>query len=351
MNWRIIGILISKDLSLFFRNRGIAAITMLGIVFFLVIYFILPGSVDESLEVGIYSPETLPAFIELEEEGLKPAMVDSEEALKEGVVAGDYIVGISLPAGMLDNLTAGQKPRISLYFTSDVPAETKEAMEVFIREVAFMLSGQALAVDVSEEVLGQDMLGMQVPPRDRLRPLLAVFIIMMEILGLANLISSEVERHTAHALLITPATVLDFFVSKGISGIGLAFIQAIIFMVIVGGMNVQPLIILVVLLLGAAIVTGVSFLISARAKDFMSVLAWSMPILVILLVPSFTIMFPGATTGWIKVIPSYYLVDTIHRAANFGSGWGDIWLNLVILLAFILVLNWAGIGVLRRKFR
>ncbi len=351
MNWRIIGILISKDLSLFFRKKGIAVLTVLGIVFFLVIYFVLPNTVDENLEIGIYSPDALPAFVQIEEEGLEIALVESDEALKEGVVEGDYILGISLPAGILEKLISGQKPTVNLYFTPDAPPEIRDAMEVFVRELAFMQTGHSLAVDISEEVLGQDMIGTPVPPRDRLRPLLAVFIIIMEILGLANLISEEVERRTAQALLITPTTIIDFFVAKGIAGVGLAFIQAVIFMVIVGGMNIQPLIILVTLLLGSAMVTGASFLISARAKEFMSVLAWSVPVLIILLVPSFSVMFPGAITGWVKVIPSYYLVDTVHRVANFGSGWGDIWLNLVILFGFIVVLNWLGIIVLRRKFR
>jgi ABC-2 type transport system permease protein len=351
MNWRIIGILISKDLSLFFRKKGIAILTALGIVFFLVIYFVLPNTVNENLEIGIYSPDALPASLQIAEEGLDLTIVESEEALKDGVKAGDYIAGISLPAGMMDMLTSEQKPTIYMYFTPDAPPEIRDAMEVFVREIAFMQTGQSLAVNVSEEVLGPDMTGTPVPPRDRLRPLLAVFIIILEIMGLATLISEEVERRTAQALLITPTTIFDFFVAKGIAGIMLAFVQAIIFMVIVGGMNVQPLIILVTLLLGAAIVTGVSFLISARAKDFMSVLAWSVPVLIILLTPSFSVMFPGAITEWVKVIPTYYLVDTIHRAANFGSGWGDIWLNLVILLAFIVVLNWLGIAVLRRKFQ
>jgi ABC-2 type transport system permease protein len=349
MNVRNIGILVQKDLSLFFRKKGIAAVTILGIVFFLVIYFILPSTVDENLKIGLYAPVTLPAFTQMQEEGLEITVVESDAALKEGVVEGDYIVGIALPADIMERFNAGEKPRVNLYFTPDAPQEIKDAMEVLIRELAYMQTGQTLAIDVSEEILGPDMTGTPVPPRDRLRPLLAVFIIMMEILGLANLISEEVERRTAQALLITPATVVDLFVAKGISGIGLAFVQAVLFMAIVGGMNVQPLIILVALLLGAAIVTGISFLIAARAKDFMSVLSWSVPALIILLVPSFGVLFPGAITGWVKVIPSYYLVDTIHRAANFGSGWGDIWLNLVILFGFILVINWAGILVLRRK--
>jgi LPXTG-motif cell wall-anchored protein len=251
---------------------------------------------------------------------------------------------------MVDSLNAGQKPDVHLYFTPDAPAEIRQAMEVLIKELAYMQTGQTFNVEISTEILGEDMLGTPIPPRDRLRPLLAVFIIFMEILGLSHLISEEVERRTAQALLVTPVSVPGLFLAKSVTGIGLAFIQAVLFITIVGGMNAQPLIILLTLLLGAAMATGISFLISTYAKDFMSVLSWSIPALVILIVPTFNIMFPGAITGWIKAIPSYYLVDTIHRVANFGSSWGDIWTNLLVLLGFTAVIMAAGILLLRRKF-
>jgi ABC-2 type transport system permease protein len=351
MNIHIIGILISKDLSLFFRKRAILILTLMGFIFYLIIYFVMPVSVDENLEIGLYSPVSLPIFTQIEEEGLEISLVESEELLKEAVLDGSYVVGISIPADVAEKLNSKQKPVVILYFTPDTPQELKDAMEIVVKELAFIQTGQPLAFEVSEEILGQDLTGTPIPPRDRLRPLLAIFILMMEILGLSNLISEEIERHTARALLVTPATVTDIFIAKSIFGIGLAFIQAVLIMTIIGGMNMQPLIVLISLLLGAALATGISFFISARARDFMSVLAWSLPVLIILIIPSFTIMFPGTVTGWIKVIPTYYLVDTVHRAVNFGSGWGDIWINLLILFGFTVVIFYAGLYMLRRKFR
>ena len=351
MNWRIISTLASKDLSLFFRNKMIAALTAVALVFYLVIYFVMPSSVDEDLKIGLHAPVMPPIFAMVQEEGLEITPVESEAALKEGVIDGTFIAGISLPEDVIEKINSGQKPNISLYFTPDAPQEIRESMEALIRELAYIQTGQILTVDISTEILGPDLLGAQIPPRDRIRPLLAIFIIVMEILGLANLITEEVERRTAQALLVTPMTVVDFFTGKGIAGIGLAFFQALIFMTIVGGMNVQPLIIVVTLFLGAALATGISFLIASRAKDFMSVLAWSVPAFVILLVPGFSVMFPGAVTGWVKAIPTFYLVNTIHRASNYGSGWGDIWVNLLITLGFTLVVTWAGILTLRRRFQ
>jgi ABC-2 type transport system permease protein len=351
MTWRIVNSLVAKDISLFFRKKGIVALTVLGLVFYLVIYFVMPPNVNEELKIGLYAP-SVPFGLEMaKQEGLDIEIVDSEDILQSGVTDGTYLVGISLPADIQQQLASGEKADVQLYFTADAPEEIREAMVTLIKELAYMQTGQLLPVEISTEILGEDMLGNQIPPRDRMRPLFAVFIIFMEILGLANLLSEEVERRTAQALLVTPVSTVDLFAAKSIAGIGLAFVQAVIFMAIVGGMNVQPLIIVVALLLGSAMATGIAFLISAFAKDFMSVLAWSIPALVILLVPSFSVLFPGSITGWIEVIPSFYLVDTVHRVANFASGWGDIWMNLVILLAFSIVILWAGILVLRRKFQ
>jgi ABC-2 type transport system permease protein len=351
MTWRIVNSLVAKDISLFFRKKGIVALTVLGLVFYLVIYFVMPPNVNEDLKIGLYAP-SVPFGLEMaKQEGLDIEIVDSEDILQSGVTDGTYLVGISLPADIQQQLASGEKADVQLYFTADAPEEIREAMVTLIKELAYMQTGQLLPVEISTEILGEDMLGNQIPPRDRMRPLFAVFIIFMEILGLANLLSEEVERRTAQALLVTPVSTVDLFAAKSIAGIGLAFVQAVIFMAIVGGMNVQPLIIVVALLLGSAMATGIAFLISAFAKDFMSVLAWSIPALVILLVPSFSVLFPGSITGWIEVIPSFYLVDTVHRVANFASGWGDIWMNLVILLAFSIVILWAGILVLRRKFQ
>jgi len=145
--------------------------------------------------------------------------------------------------------------------------------------------------------------------------------------------------------------VRDLFTAKGIMGVSLAFGQAALFMAIVGGMSQQSLIVLVALLLGAVLVTGIGFLIGSVAKDMLSAMPWLLVAFIPLIIPTFSVMFPGTITGWVKVIPSYYLVDTVHRAANFGAGWGDIWLNLLILLGFDLVIVWIGIMALRRKFQ
>jgi ABC-2 type transport system permease protein len=349
MNWGRIRALIGKDFSLFFRNRFIAIMTVMGILFYILIYFLMPESVDETLKIGVYSPMDIPGLTQVEGEGLVLIPVESDEVLSEGVIAGNYTAGISLSADFMQALIAGETLKIDLYVASDVPQEIKDSVTAIIRELAYQVAGQPLIVGINEEVIGNDMVGMQVPPRDRMRPLLAIFIIMFETFGLANLIAEERERGTVRALLVTPMSIKELFIAKGLFGIGLAFFQAVVFMGIVGGLNQQPVIAILALLLASIMATAVGFLIGSFAKDFMSVLAWGMICFIILAIPGFGVLFPGAVTGWIKIIPSYYLVDMVHSVTGFGAGWGDIWSNVLILLAFNAVVLWIGILGIRRK--
>ncbi len=351
MNLRIVRALVAKDFSLFLRNRFYALVTALGLVTYIVIYAVMPSAVDETLLVGLYAPGVPPEIQPPPEQGLVIERVESEEILIEAVIEGQYHAGIALPEGIAENGTSSQKPTVTLYFVADAPEELRGAVEFLVTDLAHQLAGNELTVETSVEVLGPDTSGAAIPTRDRMIPLFAVALIMFETLALATLISEETELRTAQALLVTPARVRDLFAAKGFLGVGLAFGQAALFMAIVGGMSSQPLVILAALVLGAVMVTGAGFLVASVAKDMMSVMAWGFIVVIVFTIPTFAILFPGAISDWIKVVPSYYLADTLHQAVNFGAGWGDVWPNLLILLGFDLALVWGGIWALRRRLQ
>jgi len=79
-------------------------------------------------------------------------------------------------------------------------------------------------------------------------------------------------------------------------------------------------------------------------------MAWGIVVMILLGIPAFGVIFPGALTGWAKVIPSFYLADTVHQVVNFGAGWSQVSNNLLILLVWDAVLLVLGATVLRRKF-
>ena len=351
MNWQIIRALVAKDFKLYFRNRFFALITVLALVAYIAIYFVMPQTVDETLEMAVYAPVLPPILEQAGSQGLELVLMESEEQLKEAITDGEYLAGMVVPPDLMDKLMSGEKGRLDVYFGTDTPEELKDSITVLLEELAYLQTGQMLSVHVSPEVLGRDMVGIQIPMRDRLLPMLAVIILMMEMLGLASLISSEVVGRTVQALLITPMTIRGLFAAKLIMGVSLAFVQVLLFMAVTGGLNQQPLIIILALLLGAIMVTGIGFLVASGSKEMTTVMAWGMPALIILSVPAFGVLAPGTVSDWVRALPSYYLIDAVYQAANFNAGWSDLWDNLLILLGFNIFVVWLGITVLGRKFR
>ena len=351
MNMQVIGTLVSKDLTLFARNRFFALITGLGLVFYIAIYFLLPNSVDETLEVALYAPDFPQELLEeMAEDGLEYREMDSIEALKEAVTAGDYAVGVVMPVNLVQRIAAGELPQMDIYFTPDVPEEFREIYLIMAQELAFLVTGTPLYLETTEEILGPDMTGQQIPPRDRMLPMLAVIVLMMETLGLASLISTEIEADTIRALLITPLGIPDFFLGKGITGVGLAFSQAALLMLVTGGLNREPVLVLLTLLLGSILATGIGFLVASVSRDMMSVLGWGILALLVLIIPSMVIFLPGIAANWIEIIPTYYLADTVYRVLNFDASWGDVWQNLAATLGYAVLFVALGIAALRRKF-
>jgi ABC-2 type transport system permease protein len=350
MNPRMILVLIRKDLSLYFKNRFFALVTGLGLVFYIAVFFLMPKTVDETLELGWFAPE-LPGLVieELQEEGLILNVYDTDAALQQSVLAGDEPVGISLPLDFIQQLVSGTRPNVTIYFQSSLPNEFRSAYTILLEELGYMLAGQSLNIDVDEVMLGPDMVGQQVPPRQRMLPVLVVFILMIESWGLASLISSEAEAGTLRALLVTPLRVEGLFLSKGATGMLMAFSQVALLLTITGGFRNQPLLMILLLLLGSLLVTGLSFLVASISRDMMSVLGWGMLSMIVLAIPSFNILLPGLASNWIKIIPSYYMVDSIYRVINFSSGWDQLGSSMLVLLGFAAAFFSLGVLAMNRR--
>lgn len=352
MNGRIIRALIQKDIQVFFSNQFFALVTGLALVAYAGIYFAMPATVDETIEMAIFAPALPQLFADMmDDEGLILENMASQELLETAVTDNEYAVGVVIPEALNQALANGEQGQIELYFSPNFPEELKEAYIVFFEEIGYVLGGQTLNIDVHEEVLGVDRVGNQIPQREKMIPLFAVLILTVETLGLASLISSEVEAGTLQALLITPMRMEGLFVAKGTVGVGLAFLQSALLMAVTGGLSQQPLLIIVALLLGSLMVTGLAFLLASVSTDIMSVMAWGVPIILLLSLPAMSLLLPGLTTDWVKALPSYYLIDTVYQAANFNLGWAGAGSNLLILTAFSLAFMGLGIVVLRRKFQ
>ena len=95
MNARRIAALVAKDTVLFFTDRFVAVITVVGFAFYLLVYFLMPSSVDETMRIGLHAPG-IPTISGGSEQGVEVTVFASEPLLRAGVEEGRFAAGLSL---------------------------------------------------------------------------------------------------------------------------------------------------------------------------------------------------------------------------------------------------------------
>ncbi len=352
----MIGALVVKDMKLFFRNRFFAVVTVLGLVAYLIIYFLMPSQVDESLGMAFFleNPESSSLYEALTDEPDAYVFDSEAEMLTAMEETNDFFVGLSIPEESAAAIAKGEEVTLNAYYAPGVPAEAKQIFHDVLVMIANAANPEMLAnfdrFQETEIVLGNDMSRAPLSMRDRFVPLLLMAIVIMEVFGLATLLTRDVENGTARALITGPLRLHQFFIAKVLIGMILAFGQLLILITIMGRLGTAPLLLLTTSLLGGFLMVGTAFLIAAISKDNMSVLAWGVVSFILYFIPGLSIMLPGLSTGWMEVIPSFFFVDSLHRILNFEAGWADVNRNLAMLFALGIGTLAIGSAVLRRRF-
>ncbi len=173
-------------------------------------------------------------------------------------------------------------------------------------------------------ILGTDRAGDQVSIREKMRPMLALFVLMIEVLSMASLVSSEVLTRTVTAVLVTPAQVGDFLAAKTIYGTILAMSQAIIVLLAIGAFTAHnwPLLVLT-MLVGSVMFTGVAMIVGSAGKDFIGAF-YSMLFMLPLMYPAFAVLFPGTATAWTACSQTSNDAGACGRD-DVRTRWADVW--------------------------
>jgi ABC-2 type transport system permease protein len=263
-------------------------------------------------------------------------------------------IGLAFADDFLAATAAGQHSSVEIFVDAQVPEELKSSMSSLVKELAFAVAGSPLPVETANPtevytVLGEDRVGDQVSARESFRPLLVFLVLLMEMFGMSALIAREIQSRTVSAILVTPATIGDVLAAKGIGGAFLGLGQAVILLAAVDVLGHEPILIVVLLLLGAILVSGAAMIAGSLGRDFLANLFYGMLFMVPLMIPAFTVLFPGTASGWIRGIPSYPLVQGLVKVSTYGDGWAEVLPDVGALLAWCVVLFAIGWTVLKRK--
>ncbi len=402
----ILRALLKKEFVAYSRDKLYLFLTLLTLVFVVAVFWIMPDSVDETITLAVSPPvqimiaegvetframgvpeEQLAEFSEigLAEGGEGVDLVGFDDVAEMTAVidgsleawrtdAGEIVlrdreaggekpdnakrlsvdIGVAFPESFIADVAAGTEGvTVTVYSDAAAPPEIENAMTSFVREAAHQLAGRDLPVTMPDEdtiVLGIDRAGDQVSYRDKLVPMLAFMILLIETFSMASLISVEVLQRTVTAVLVTPARIADVLAAKSIFGTGMALVQGLIVLGLVGAFTAQNWWLLVItLLLGSMMFNGVAMIVGSAGKDFLGQLFYAMALTVPLILPAFSVLFPGSAALWVQAIPTFPVLDSLVNITLYDAGWADVWRSFGFALLWVAVLYGAGLFTLKRK--
>jgi ABC-2 type transport system permease protein len=376
----IIASIIRKDMVEWSRDTFMVAMTALVLVMFVALFYLLPGSVEETVYLGVY-PTALADVLEeavlaeqgsdAEAQGFALATFDSEDEMVAAIENREEIefdgeekriqIGLAFPEDFVETSMAGEEATVRIYVEGDVPEELQGAVSAVVKELAYGVQAIAAGEDPEEAfpvtfpaeetiVVGTDMSGEQVPFKERLRPFFAFMIIVVEALALASLIAVEIQERTVVAMLVTPASLTDILTSKVIVGTTVATVQAVVILLLTqafSGANVSAL--LFATLLGGTMAAAIGMLTGAAGKDFMGTLFYGMLFIIPLFIPAFAVLFPGSSSWIVRLIPSWGVIAAMEGASVYALSWSELAEPILWATAWCAVLLLAGWMVLRKK--
>ena len=353
--------MVGKDLRLFGRDRFFLLVTVLGIGFYVLVLALLPSTVAETVRLGISGLDLPPGAAALidagaADQGLAVTVFDDREGLR-AAVAGEVdddpvVAGIAFPDDFLADVRAGAPVRVEVLVTADVPAEIRTGVTGMVRELAYLAAGEPLPITPlaqDEVVVGTDRAGAQVSLREQMRPLFAFMVLLVESFALATLVAGELQTRTATAILVTPLTTAELLVAKAIFGTALAFTEATALLVLTGTLRIAPGPLLLAVLLGSVLVTGVGLVAGSLGRDFLGIIGWSMAFMIPLAVPAFGVLFPGSAATWVTLLPTAGFVDALVGLTALDLTLGEVAGDLLALATWGAVALVVGAWTLRRR--
>ena len=270
----------------------------------------------------------------------------SVSEIKQAVESGAVDVGMVIPADFDSSLMQGEEMELTTYIWGESLAKNRIILGATITNLVRELAGQEAPVEIEVITLGDEV---SIPWNDRLLPLIVLMAVFLGGLFLpATSVINEKEKKTLEALVVTPTTIGDVFVAKGLLGIILSLFMGVVILILNQAFGAEPMLLILVLALGAIMAAEIGLICGALLKDITTLFAiWKLGG-ILLFGPAIIYMFPQIPQWIGKLFPTYYLLQPIIEISQRGGGWPDIATNIFILVGLDLILVGVVVFILRR---
>ena len=203
-------------------------------------------------------------------------------------------------------------------------------------------------MDITINTLGDEA---SIPWSDRLLPLMVLMAVFIGGMFLpATSLVTEKQKRTLEALIVTPTTLREVFLAKGILGFVISLIMGLIILALNQAFGGQPGLLALMLALGAVMAAELGLILGSFAKDMSSLFAVWKSGGILLFGPALIYLFPEIPQWIGQIFPTYYLVEPVVRISQQGGGWSDIAAHVFVLVGLDVILV-AVVALALRRMR
>ena len=274
---------------------------------------------------------------------------DTVSELKQATASGAVDMGIVLPEDFDDAVTQGETVVIEAYIWGESLAKYRTILPVTVANLVRELGGQEIPVEIESVTLGDEV---SIPWNERLMPFLVLMGVFFGGLMLPSTsLIDEKQKKTLEALVISPATIGEILIAKGILGIVLSVFMGIAILLLNQAFGANSLLLVMVLFLGAIMAVEFGLICGAFIKDITTLFTVWKSGGIILFAPVFIYMFPQIPEWIGKIFPTYYMLQPVVELSLRGGGWSDIAVNVFILIGLNIIFAFVVLLAARRMMQ
>lgn len=348
MNLRRVGVLLKREFVYGPKNMMFTFAIVVPVLLSLIVSLLLGTLFSGKPKLGIVDGGQSQIVAGLEGENYlvnrRYATVDD---LTRDVEVGALDMGLVLPAGFDAAIHQGTKTILDIYIWGESLVKHRTVLIVAISNQIIALTGKDVPFDIVTTTLGD---GESVPWGEQLFP----FIVMITIFFGGSMIPAsslieEKQKRTLRALVVTPASLGEIFLAKGLMGSIVSIVMGLAILALNQAFSAHPALLVLVLALSACLVVEIGLLLGALVKDISSLFTVVKGGGILLYMPLFVYLFPKIPQWIAKLFPTYYIIGPIIELSMRDGAWPDIAVDVFILIGLILALT-AVVAAVIRKF-
>ncbi len=271
-----------------------------------------------------------------EMEGIEVTHAASPAEVLKLLEAHDADAGLVLEPGFDEAVKSGERPELTFQLSGESLLSNRIVLGVTMIDLVRQVEARDAPVEVELRTVGE---GEALPIFDLMVLFLVLFVLLISgIFVPAFLLVEEREKGTLNAVLVTPTTMGEVLLAKGVLGFTVAIPMAFLTLALNDALRAETLPLLAALAVGAVICIEVGLIYGTLARDAKTLYTLVKTLNLILVGPVIFYFFPDWPQWIAKLFPTWWFIDPLYQLALRGADFADVRGELLVALGVIALL-------------